>query len=1288
MLKKNPLPSRLGRKIWKWSAAILAALLILLAIGVGLFRVAVPMVPGLRADAEIIAQQAIGWPVHIGEIDLQWALLGPELVLTDVQLLAPDTYRPLVTAERLDIVFGPLDFFQQGTPRPSLIRLHQPTLALERDAAGELFLSGFALPSTSGTRLDWREFLDFALRHGRVTIIDGELHYRDAKLDIDDWLLRLPEFSVASDGNEHEFKGSFLPPGALGEEIVVGFTATGEPAAPEDWLWKLSMAVRAMKLDWWYQQFQWADDAQLHGSIDLGLLVSGKGLQGMTGAGQLAMKQLGFTRRMPAMANSQADYFDRIALDWEFDFGNGRLAVDVSDLQIVTPQEAFTDGSFAMLSGGESWPLEFAAARLPLAVLAHLAQFLPSEWNAGEERVSLAEVRRRLAQLSLQGDLRELVLGLDLDAEPARFRIETRFERLGMAPFESLPGFGGLSGTLRADENKGHLGLASKDVLIDTDGLFRTLLPVAKLQGEFDWQREDQGWHVRGTNIVAENPEAAATAELALDIPDEGSPYIDLAATAHNADFDARSTWLPTAAMPERLVEWLDTAILAGHAPEANLVLRGPLRNYPFRDGSGIFDVKFRAEDAVVKFAPDWPKVENLSAAVHFHNAALDILVDRATVEPGIDVANARVGYADSRDHLLNVDANVDTDVATAWQFLAASPLADPLSGMLDAIDVSGPMRANVRLSIPTGHVSETTAKIEASLNGINVQPTSVPWAVETLSGEITVTERTVSADALTGRLTGAPFHASITSEVRTDKGTFAPVRIDMQGHSPVTAFETYLPTAWLQALDGEFDWNGLLRMPGDGSGVAMNFSSALTGVDSDLPAPLGALPPLQVGIAIPPAASHIDVQLEAGALGGGRLRFVELPAGWHFDRGRIVMGAQREVELGNESGLFLEGEVSTLDADGWLSLGDDTAGSDNAFLRGVDIAAQQLELGTITLPAQRVSASRAGAGWDVGLSGPARGVLHVPSLLQAREPWQVRLEQLHLPLAESLPGAVPTPAPDPRTLPALDINILDLKVGPVALGHVSGALQRTSIGYTTQNLVAETGSYRLALDGRWELVNDQHYTSISAVLDSRDVGDSLQELGYRGGLDADEGHVEANLAWHAAPTQVDRGLLEGNAKILFKDGALSEVSPGAGRLLGLLSIAALPRRLTLDFSDFFGEGLHFDTLGGEFLITGGSAYTTNVVLDGPSVSALLVGRTGLVARDYDQLVIVDPDVSASIPVAGYLAAGPTVGAALLLLSQLLKAPLADITQVKYRITGSWDEPVVERVKQEKNVTK
>jgi uncharacterized protein YhdP len=84
--------------------------------------------------------------------------------------------------------------------------------------------------------------------------------------------------------------------------------------------------------------------------------------------------------------------------------------------------------------------------------------------------------------------------------------------------------------------------------------------------------------------------------------------------------------------------------------------------------------------------------------------------------------------------------------------------------------------------------------------------------------------------------------------------------------------------------------------------------------------------------------------------------------------------------------------------------------------------------------------------------------------------------------------------------------------------------------------------------------------------------------------------------------------------------------------------------------------------------------------LRGPAAEIGIAGRTGLGARDYDQTAVVTGNLGASLPVAGALAGGPVVGAAVLLFSQVFKEPLKGITRGYYRITGPWDEPVVERV--------
>ncbi len=148
-------------------------------------------------------------------------------------------------------------------------------------------------------------------------------------------------------------------------------------------------------------------------------------------------------------------------------------------------------------------------------------------------------------------------------------------------------------------------------------------------------------------------------------------------------------------------------------------------------------------------------------------------------------------------------------------------------------------------------------------------------------------------------------------------------------------------------------------------------------------------------------------------------------------------------------------------------------------------------------------------------------------------------------------------------------------------------------------------------------------------------------------------------------------------------NGQITGLKPGAGRVLGLSSIAALPRRLALDFSDLTDKGLAFDTVRGDFDLRVGNAYTDNLLLKGPAAEIGLIGRVGLKNRDYDQTAVITTSAgnSLSIPVASAFLGGPVVGAAVLLFTQVFKQPLRGLTRGYYRITGGWENPTVERIK-------
>jgi uncharacterized protein YhdP len=224
--------------------------------------------------------------------------------------------------------------------------------------------------------------------------------------------------------------------------------------------------------------------------------------------------------------------------------------------------------------------------------------------------------------------------------------------------------------------------------------------------------------------------------------------------------------------------------------------------------------------------------------------------------------------------------------------------------------------------------------------------------------------------------------------------------------------------------------------------------------------------------------------------------------------------------------------------------------------------------------------------------------------------------------------------------------------------------------------------TFTVSATGEWR-AKDAGVSRIKGTLATTDVQGTLQELGYADVIQAKSGKMEFDLTWLGPPTAAALAQTVGHVQLSMEKGQVIGVKPGAGRVLGLASIAALPRRLALDFSDLTDKGLAFDSVHGDFDLRDGNAYTENVLLKGPAAEIGLIGRVGLKNKDYDQTAVVTGSVgnSLSIPVASALVGGPVVGAAVLLFTQVFKQPLKGLARGYYRITGSWDNPTVERIK-------
>jgi uncharacterized protein YhdP len=201
----------------------------------------------------------------------------------------------------------------------------------------------------------------------------------------------------------------------------------------------------------------------------------------------------------------------------------------------------------------------------------------------------------------------------------------------------------------------------------------------------------------------------------------------------------------------------------------------------------------------------------------------------------------------------------------------------------------------------------------------------------------------------------------------------------------------------------------------------------------------------------------------------------------------------------------------------------------------------------------------------------------------------------------------------------------------------------------------------------------------------SDDFGTLLAGLGLGGRVGGGKGDAKLEAAWPGSPAEFGIGSLEGTLALNARDGRLLEVEPGAGRVLGLLSLAELPRRLTLDFRDFFSKGFAFNRLRGNVRFGEGEARSDDLAIRGPAADIDIRGVADMRRQTFDQTVEVRPKSGNLLTAVGALAGGP-VGAAIgAAANAVLKKPLGQIGAKTYRVTGPWKEPKVEVMSREQS---
>ncbi len=830
----------------------------------------------------------------------------------------------------------------------------------------------------------------------------------------------------------------------------------------------------------------------------------------------------------------------------------------------------------------------------------------------------------------------------------------------------------------------------------------------ARLQ--FDQLRADGGWQRRAGQLEItldsaqfENADAAGHASGVYRPQTGNAGEIDLQARLTRAEGTAVWRYLPRV-VGSHTQDWVRTAIRQAEVPEASLRLRGALNAFPFRDGKGEFRVVIRVANATLDYATGWPVIEGIFGEVRFEGPGMRIEAARARIF-GAALADVVADVPDldvQPSEVMTITGKASGPTAEFLRFVSASPVSARIGGFTDAMRVQGRGNLDLRLVMPLRHIEDTTVEGEYRFGANRLWLVEGLPVLEDAAGRLRFTADTLSVPEARAQFLGAPARVSAQT---LDDGT---VRFEASGAASASALSAAWDLPLLDHVSGSADWKAQIDIAR--ASTQLRVESDLLGLTSSLPAPLNKNAaqawPLRVHFDAPAAQSSMQLKLD---LAQWLRAEIEWPGAGAALRGGLALNASAGEALQRaEQGLMVAARFDAFDADAWRRVLDsavpaamvdesapDGSGLDAtrsggaAFpaLAGVSVEVTKLQVFGQSLSDFTLRGVADSGGWKARVASD-----RVLGELDWRDAGagalRARLERLSLGGGEEDENeqlAKPASADDsdetpPRQLPALDVVAERFLLRGKELGRLELFARNRSGVWQLERFGLSSADGQLKGSGEWR-TSGQQSTELDFKLQVADIGRFSRRLGYDDVVRGGKATLGGQLRWQGAPTSIDYPTLAGTMDLAAEAGQFNKLEPGVGRLLGILSLQALPRRITLDFRDVFSAGFAFDGISGSIDVTDGVMHTEDLSIRGPAARVRMRGTADIKAETQDLRVAVQPTLSESIAIgAAASLLNPVAGVLTYLAQKALSDPIEKFFAYEYEIRGTWDDPEVRRL--------
>lgn len=1244
--------------------ALLAVAFVTGAVVLGLRYWLLPNIDHFRDDIARVVSNASRQHISIGKISGNWDGLRPRLVLENVTVYDRSD-RPALEFSRVD---STLSWRSLAIMRVSFhaLDIYKPVLDVRRDPQGGIWVAGIELDQSAG---EGGGFADWLLEQPDIEVHDAGLVWTDELRGAPPLALKHVNLQLVNRGRRHRFGLQAEAPSEIARGLDIRGDLRGRRVdALSEWNGRLFLQLDHVDIAAWRTWVPFpVEFPQGSGALRTWLTFDHDELKQAIADVKLTNVRTRLREDLPELElDALSGRFGWKTMQHGYEISTTALSLATSSLGIaLRPADALLhithDKAGNVVAG------ELRANSLDLAPLVMLLDRLPVDEST----------RKTVAAIEPTGAVNDVaVRWKGAWPNPQSYGARMRFAGLGFKRWQHLPGIAGFSGTLDATEKGGMLIVSGEHASFDLPSVFREVIPLDTASAHVTWSHGRDSLELRFQNVAAANADIAGVAAGIYRHRASGDE-LDITGTLTRAEARATARYLPVGLLKEQR-PWFERAFVAGRSSDVRFRVKGRVADFPYPDNKGgMFSVVAKVSGGALNYADDWPRIEQIEGELQFRGRRMDVLAKQASIfNVRLAKVQATIPNLDTPSPMLTVTGEAEGPTSDFLNFIAKSPVNNMLDNFTEEARAQGRGRLALKLMLPLANLRETRVNGAYSFVNNNVVVDSAIPPIDQASGRLEFTESSVRIPSATGVFLGGP----VTLNASTQRDGV--IRIGMSGRiNADNVRKLGNDVAIMQHLRGATDWRGSFVVRKKTADLVVE--SSLQGMASDLPAPFskGAADTVPLRLERRINTGQERMGFSYGDVASGQ--FVMRTEGKRtvVDRGVVRFGGGSAGEP-DKPGVWMSGAIRLLDFDEWLKLAGEGEGATSFMVNGMDLKIAQMDVFGRRFHDLAIAATAASGA--VNITATAQELEGTGTWRpQGKGRLTARLKRLVVPAAETRMTELrekPAAPAKPPELPALDIVAESFQLGQKHLGRLEVNAVHEHRDWKIERLRITNPESTLAAEGVWQGWLSQPRTQLNVRLDVADIGKTLARWGLPEGVRRGTAKIEGTLHWTGSPQEFDYPTLGGNLVIDAARGQFVKLDPGMAKLLGILSLQALPRRITLDFRDIFSEGFAFDAILGAVTISRGVASTDNLRIIGPSAQVVMTGIVDLARETQSLFVRVSPHLSDSVSIAGALIGGPVAGVAAFLAQKLLKDPLDQIAGFDYGITGTWSDPQVAKL--------